>query len=284
MDLDQKAIEFCLEGGETPDFDCAKAMYEDGAHSKSVSAIAISDATGLPADIAQATRLMGMNANGTAVMVFVQGANATTGDMSMNVQYVDEGCYVGANMVPVLTGCLAPTGNLTVDGGNVTFSYSYDPNTTGNVYDIQGFTLSSEFRWVEGGNLTTDFQKFVDFYGAETYADDIIMAALTGTSTDFPTGKNMDMSAVDETGRIGKWIYMLRIMIMSYIQERTSLLRAWNLSVKFYSHTVDFNSLSVSFILFYIPPLHHRGCRQGHGVHGHLDVCHTRARTCHFPV
>jgi hypothetical protein len=210
--LDQAAIEFFLEGGNTTNYTNAQLMYENGAHSKSVSPIDISDATGLPADIAQGTKMMGVNATGSPVMVFVQGANATLGDTTMNVQYVDEGCYVGANIVPITMGCLAPNGTLTVIGGNTTnttnttFSYEYDPLTTGNVYDIQGFTLSSEYRFAPDGDLTVDFQKFVDFYGSESYADDIIMAALTGASTDFSTGKNLDASLLDDEGRIGKWL------------------------------------------------------------------------------
>jgi hypothetical protein len=199
--LDQKAIEFFLKGGNFTDYANAQAMYESGAHSKSVSALTISDLT---TDLMQATKLMGVNASGSPVMVFVQGANVTAGETTMNVQYVDEGCYVGANIVPVTMGCLAPNGTLTVDGGNVTIAYVYDPLSTGNVYDIKGFTASSEYKFAEDANFTVDFQKFVDFYGSETYADDIIMAALTGTSTSFPTGKDMDLSIVDDLARIGK--------------------------------------------------------------------------------
>jgi hypothetical protein len=199
--LDQQAIEFFLEKGNFTDYENAQAMYTDGAHSKSVSEVTLLDLT---SDLMQATKLMGVNASGSPVMVFVQGANVTAGETTMNVQYVDEGCYVGANVVPITMGCLAPNGTLTSTDGNVTVSYEYEPLLTANVYDIKGFTLGSEYRFVPDGNLTVDFQKFFDFYGSETYADDIIMAALTGTSTEFPSGKDMDLSSMDDEGRIGK--------------------------------------------------------------------------------
>lgn len=131
---------------------------------------------------------------------------------------------------------MAPSGSLTLDDGT-TFDYTYDPLDTFNVYSIQLFTKPTEYVFAEGGNSTTDFQKFVDFYGelhvkvygydqwmyqskkllhsccplalfsllgSDTYADDIIQAALAGTSTSFSTGKDVDASGLDETGRAGK--------------------------------------------------------------------------------
>jgi hypothetical protein len=59
---------------------------------------------------------------------------------------------------------LAPSGSLTLDDGT-TFAYTYDPASTFNVYSIKLFTEPTEYVFAEGGNLTVDFQKFVDFYG-----------------------------------------------------------------------------------------------------------------------
>jgi hypothetical protein len=59
---------------------------------------------------------------------------------------------------------LAEAGNLTLDDGT-SFGYTYDPTSSSNVYNIQLFTQGDEYRFTDGGPLTTDFQKFVEFYG-----------------------------------------------------------------------------------------------------------------------
>ena len=100
---------------------------------------------------------------------------------------------------------LASNGTLTIKGEDVTFDYYYDPLTSGNVYSIQLFTQHTEYRFEPGAPLARDFQKFVDFYGSESYAHDIITAGFEGTSTNFPTGKNVDASALNEAGRAGTY-------------------------------------------------------------------------------
>jgi len=128
---------------------------------------------------------------------------------------------------------LAPSGTLQVQDDGTTLSYAHDVLAdTGNVYSIQLFTDRGEFSF-EGNALTRDFQKFVDFYGkyplpvllrtsyaciscrvltyrfshvsigSESYADDIITAALEGRSTSFSTGKDLDMSDYGLEARAG---------------------------------------------------------------------------------
>lgn len=100
IDLDQADIVDFVEAG---DFTNAKAMYELGSHSKSVSPLTVTD--GLPVAITQGSNLTGTNEAGDSVLVFAQGSNYTAGATEINVQYKDEGCYVGASTDPETTGC-----------------------------------------------------------------------------------------------------------------------------------------------------------------------------------
>jgi hypothetical protein len=100
IDLDQADIVDLVEAG---DFTNAKAMYEEGSHSKSVSPLTVTD--GLTVAITQGANLTGTNEDGESVLVFAQGSNYTAGATEINVQYKDEGCYVGASTSPETTGC-----------------------------------------------------------------------------------------------------------------------------------------------------------------------------------
>lgn len=190
-------MEQLLELETDEGFAAAQMMYIEGSFSKTVSNLTISG--GLPIDVPQKTTLLGVSSvasNGTtdskqgsgAVEVFTYGANYTTGDTEIRVQYINEGCYVGANPDPVIAGCksrqclllkvtmhyltllvcqgLAENGTLAfADDDTATFEYTYDVlEDTGNVYSIQLFTNRDEFSF-DGSALTVDFQKFVDFFG-----------------------------------------------------------------------------------------------------------------------
>lgn len=192
IDRDQEDINNLLDAG---DFENAKLMYETGAHSKSVSSLMVTD--GLPVDITQGANLTGTNVDGESVRLFAQGQNYTAGETVINVQYKDEGCYVGAEVEPETTGCtymfftkmaiyaiccllvvsnfripllphiiigVAPNGTLTLDDGT-SFDYTYDPLTSYNVYTIQLFTQPTEYVFADGDPFTVDFQKYVDFFG-----------------------------------------------------------------------------------------------------------------------
>jgi len=87
-------------------------MYEEGAFSKSVSDLTISG--GLAVDIPKGTKMQGLSAGASdgaaapqqvsTVDVYAVEA-ASAGDTAMRVQYINEGCYVGANPDPITTGC-----------------------------------------------------------------------------------------------------------------------------------------------------------------------------------
>ena len=89
-------------------------MYIEGSFSKTVSNLTVS--AGLPVDLPQKTTLVGVGTvasnDTTAVSKQDSGSvevfayqNYTTGDTEIRVQYINEGCYVGANPDPVIAGC-----------------------------------------------------------------------------------------------------------------------------------------------------------------------------------
>jgi len=230
IDLDQQKIEELLELETDEGFAAAQKLYIEGSFSKTVSNLTVS--AGLPIDLPQKTTLVGVGTvasnDTTAVSKQDSGSvevfayqNYTTGDTEIRVQYINEGCYVGANPDPVIAGCLADNGTLAfANDTSTTFEYTYNAlEDTGNVYSIQLFTNSDEYNF-EDDVLTVDFKKFVDFYGSESYADDIIIAAFEGGKTSFSTGKDLDMSNYDLVARaeiiskasayMAVWMYVVR--------------------------------------------------------------------------
>ena len=152
----------------------AKAIYENGAFSKSVSTLTLSEA--LTVEIAKGTKFSGSADTGSSesstpqqvsdVAVFAS-ADFAVGATEITVQYVNEGCYVGSNPDPVTGGCLAPTGTLTDANATMTVDYEYDVLTsTKNAYSVKLFTNSSEYSF-EANVTTPDFQKYVDYYGKD---------------------------------------------------------------------------------------------------------------------
>jgi hypothetical protein len=70
---------------------------------------------------------------------------------------------------------------------------------------LQGFSTALETKKRPGkhGPSYPDFEKFVEFYGSATYADDWLQAAFSGGSTDFTNG-NADFSGYGNDSRVGK--------------------------------------------------------------------------------
>lgn len=204
IDLDQMAIINLLEFG---DFAAAEAIYQKGSHSKSMSNLTLAEP--LTIDIPQGANLVGESTSGKMVQVFAQAQSYAPGATYILVQYKDEDCYAGANPKPVVTGCLVARGNLTEETTGMSIAYQYEPTSSYNLYSIQYFTKGTEFIFEKGGNFTVDFQKFVDFYGSDNYADDIITAAFQGRSTNFSTGKNVDASVLRNDGRARALIWFV---------------------------------------------------------------------------
>lgn len=107
IDLDQQKIEELLAELSAESFTEAQSMYQEGSFSKTVSDLTVAD--GLPVEIPQGTKLTGSSGdNVTSVEVFAYAAEGyPAGATSIRVQYVNEGCYVGANPDPVTEGCMS---------------------------------------------------------------------------------------------------------------------------------------------------------------------------------
>ena len=100
---------------------------------------------------------------------------------------------------------LAAQGTLSVHSmENVTLSYSYDPLTTANKYNIHLFTLPTEYVFVQGGAFPPLYQMFVDYYGSDTFYDDWAHAALEGESITLANGV-ADFSSYSDEARAGKY-------------------------------------------------------------------------------
>ncbi len=139
-------------------------------------------------------------------------------------------CQVGANNDPNIEGCFASNGTLTIEGFGEALNYAYQPTTgnkngvsdnTQNVVNkvigklnankidfqrtIQGFstTYETKMRGAPGKPFFPVFQKFVDFYGSPTYADDWLQACFTKGSTTFKNG-NANFAGYGDDGRVGK--------------------------------------------------------------------------------
>ena len=59
-------------------------------------------------------------------------------------------------------------------------------------------------RGAAGQPFFPDFQKFFDYYGSSTYADDWLQACFTKGSTTFDNG-NADFAGYGDDGRVGKY-------------------------------------------------------------------------------
>jgi Low iron-inducible periplasmic protein len=103
-----------------------------------------------------------------------------------------------------ITG-LAENGTIKVTGSDTAIAYTYDIETQNtNERTIQYFSVKADEKMrhnsLETNDYFVDFQKFFDYYGSFTYADDFIMAAFKGTETSFRNG-NADFSAYDFEAR-----------------------------------------------------------------------------------
>jgi hypothetical protein len=101
----------------------------------------------------------------------------------------------------------------------VTLSYTYDLIMDNhNSRTIQGFSTDSSDIFIKCQRCPlATHQKFVNYYGDFSYADDFIQAALNGAETNFENG-NADFTNVSLLGRGGESyvISLLRLRIIAF--------------------------------------------------------------------
>jgi hypothetical protein len=212
IDLDQAAMEGQLSKKNDDGFEVAKAIYEQGAHSKSYALVELVGNNGLSKDLKKGTAVKGTGDLGGTITGKLY-SNYSEGDKIIKVQYdtTDDqdsyvGCQVGALPLAGVGlentgGCFKKVGVLQISGKK--YGYFYEPlEDNNNGRTLQGFSTGAEGKMYNNcpGCPYPDYEKFYDYYGSFTYADDIVQAAFAGTETDFKNG-NADMSLYGFVGR-----------------------------------------------------------------------------------
>ena len=133
-------------------FDQARAIYEQGGHSKSYARLTLADIGGTD-HFRRGDEFVGIDLNGNEIRTYVyESSSVFEGDLRLqyavlDIQETHVGCQVGAlsgTEYLNLDGCLAPQGIVTDETSNA-FSYTYNPmldNLSGRT--IQGFSTSVE--------------------------------------------------------------------------------------------------------------------------------------------
>lgn len=215
IDLDQKQIAEQVDNKSQDAFNLAKAVYEQGAHSKSYAKLTITSAA-MPS-LNEKDRYSGKTEAGIAVYGKVYKSDKS-GDNEIYLQYDTSdsqssyvNCQVGGlsaigNQNTV--GCFATTGVITAPDSLTTYTYNYDVDEDNdNGRTIKGFSTSVESKMLtcsgpNKGCPYRDAQFFKDYYGNADYADKWVEAALSGGKTDFASGRgDADFSVFDFTGR-----------------------------------------------------------------------------------
>jgi hypothetical protein len=239
----------------------ALKIYSEGAFSKSVATVTLT--TPLPLDVQKGTAIMGVGPDGNQVAGKAYEDNAA-GATTLLVQYKTSdsqknyvNCQVGASTTPNTDGCFAAAGTMTVGASEV--AYTYNPLTNnGNKRTIQGFSTSAQSKMAECANCPYKmYEAFYDYFGQYDYANQIVMAAFEGTSTNFKNFNN-DFGLYGYPGReqiikkgtayIVIWMYVIREMedAIDDCKEACTIencnddpVHAWDEAVAFYTGTLE---------------------------------------------
>jgi len=261
IDLDQEAMEEQLDLGTVESFANALALYNEGAHSKSVAQVTL--AAPLTVNVSQGTSIMGVNATGAEVAGKAYTDNVV-GATSITVQYKTSdsqknyvGCQVGASQSPNTEGCFAANGTLSIDGSDAEYSYDVLSDNINNRH-LAGFSTKAERKMYDCDFCPhAMYEKFYDYYGAYDYANQLILAAFSGEMTNF-TNFNNDFGLYDTAGKeqvikkgtayISLWMYVIREMedALDDCNEgctieacNDDIVHAWDESVAFYTGTLE---------------------------------------------
>ena len=237
IDLDQSAMESAL--AQPVDYTMATTIYTTGAHSKPSAVCTLISPATLGQSVAKST---GVSFSTTSGQTITNGksyqdheATSTTFTFSYpvseeRVQPDGSACFEGGMAVSdrKSSGCIASDGT-----GSSTFTINaitYTATCTNRAKrTIQGFSTSAQAKmhdcptdssksWVNGCPYSSYLPYFA-YYGAYDYANQLVMAALEGTSTSFRNG-NQDLASTTDTGRVevakkaaaymNTWMYVLR--------------------------------------------------------------------------
>jgi hypothetical protein len=229
MDLDQSLIESELAKSTNQAFNTAKAIFQEGAYSKSIATLTLS--TALKQSVKADTHVTGLSLDSTNEVAGRIYEDYSSGATIIKVQYhvIDVqskyvNCQVGAHPEPNTVGCFAPSGSISIEGAG-SHSYTYAPlvdNNNGRT--LQGFSLQAQEKMYECANCPyVTYEKFYQYYGVHDYANQWILAAFDGKETPFALG-NMDFSASTFDGKAGKYLFHC-FPPLEFGQSTRSLLR-----------------------------------------------------------
>jgi len=261
LDLDQAAMETQLALGTAESFSVAKALYTNGAHSRSLATVTLSSALSSPINAdtpVTGKSVKGHDLKGIVYEDYSAGTSVIQIQYDVNtIQSTYVGCQVGANPDPITDGCLVASGDLVIDGQS--FNYTYDVLTDNvNGRTLQGFSLQAEEKMYKCENCPyKTYNKFYKYYGAYDYADKWIMAAFDGKATSFANG-NADFSMYSEVGRaeaikkgsayMSVWMYIIREFedALDDCQKNCAAnncndepVNAWDEGVAFYTGSIE---------------------------------------------
>jgi hypothetical protein len=262
IDLDQEAMEVLLATATKESYEQALAVYTKGGFSKSVAQVTLSSP--LKSRVPASTKVSGVTADGDEVAgvtyeEYSSGATAIEFEyQTSDIQATYVGCQVGGNPNPFTDGCLAPTGNVTIEKHG-SYAYTYDPLAENvNKRTLQGFSTQAEEKMYRCKNCPySTYEKFYDYYGVFDYANQWVLAAFAGSSTAFANG-NADFSPYGFDGKteaikkgtafMNVWMYVIREMedALDDCQEGCTLqdcnmdpVNAWDEAVAFYSGSLE---------------------------------------------
>jgi hypothetical protein len=262
IDLDQEAMEQQLSLGNEDAYAQALRIYSEGAYSKSVAEVTLSEP--LIMDVEKGTDIFGVGSDGNQVAGKAYEDNAA-GATALIIQYRTSdsqkdyvSCQVGASTTPNTDGCLAASGSVTIDG-KTEVAYTYDP-LVNNVAKrtIQEFSTAAQKKMMECANCPYEmYEKFYNFYGQYDYANQIVLAAFAGTETNFKNFNN-DFGLYNYEGKeqiIKKataymviWMYVIRELEdgLDDCKEACTIencnddpVHAWDEAVAFYTGSLE---------------------------------------------
>jgi hypothetical protein len=220
IDLDQFVIQEQLAFYSDEGVEAARRVYQEGGYSKSYAEVKLSSAT--TADIAKDEAITGVDdagaeVTGKAYADYPAGTDTIWVLYTVpDVQADNVMCKVGGLPEPILDGCLAAEGSLTI--GGVEYAYTYDPTTdNNNARVLVDWSKNADTLMLEGcpGCPYKDFKYFYDYYGTHDYADQYTQAAFNNTATTFTNGNNdfTDLGFVGKEETIRKAIAFMNIFM-----------------------------------------------------------------------
>jgi len=269
IDLDQNFIAKFV-GEKTGDsFELARAVYEQGGHSKSYAKLKLTDLTGSFPTLNDGDKFTGKNTDGVDVVgkVYKSSKSKPNGEIWLQYQTNDDqqnyvGCQVGGLGVSYQNTkeCFATSGTITENDGGSEYTYTYDINADNdNGRTIQGFSTAVQSKMLEDckGCPYADAEYYFKYYGNPNYGDIWVQAALSGDKTDFKSGRgNADFATYDFEGRaecvkkgtayLNVFMYVIREFedalddcVKECIYCNDDPVHAWDEGVAFYAGSLE---------------------------------------------